>query len=103
MGSVLFLLHPLSNIVIPLPLRRRLCFYLFFFFEKFVSDCVLLLLCVASPHMPLFSFSFSLPFLRLAYRFTHYSPQGDPARSPVSIPYRTVLYYNTYPLLRLTD
>lgn len=90
-GSVLFVLHPLSNIVIPLPLRRRLCFYLFFFFENFVSDCVLLFLCVASPHMPSF-FSLFLFYIlsrfaspRLASRFTHCFPQGDPR--PLVVPY----------------
>jgi hypothetical protein len=71
--------------------------FLRLFFEKFVLDCVLLFLCVAaSPHMPS-SFFFSFFFiifssLRLASRFTHCSPQGDPRPLVVlSIPYRTIL------------
>ena len=73
----------------------------FFFFQKFVSDCVLLFLCVAaSPHMPSTSFfsSFLNHFFarpRLSIHSLLPARRPPPARSPLSISYRIVLYYNS--------
>ena len=74
--------------------------FFFFFFQKFVSDCVLLFLCVAaSPHMPSTSFfsSFLNHFFarpRLSIHSLLPARRPPPARSPLSISYRIVLYYN---------
>jgi hypothetical protein len=62
----------------------------FFFFKNFV--------CASRYHMPS-SFLFLFSFLRLASPLDSLvAPRKEtpPARSPVSISYRTVLYYNTY-------
>jgi hypothetical protein len=68
-----------------------------FFFEKFVSDCVLLFLCVAaSPHALLFPLlSFIKSSLLFAWpRLSIHSllPQGDPRPLVVPYPYRIVSY-----------
>ena len=90
-GQCLFVLHPLSNIVIPFPLRRCLRLYLFFFQKKFVR--------------PVFCFSvrclttYALIFLRLvASRFAHCFRKETSRALVLSlwISYRIVLYYNTY-------
>lgn len=61
----------------------------FFFFQK-------ICLCVASPHALLVFFFLFFSSPRLASRFTRCSrKETPPARSPVSISYRTVPYYIT--------
>jgi len=101
-GSLLFVLYPLSNIVIPLPLRRRL-----FFSKNCVGLCsVIPMRCVTTCPPPFFCFynlSFPSPRLSIHSLLPIRRPPPARARSPVSISYRIVLYYNTYPLLRLTD
>ena len=87
----------ISNIVIPFPLRRRLCFYLFFSSKilsvRRVTTC--------PPRLFFFFLFFASPRLSIHSLL--------PARRPhplvVPYPYRIVPYYITIriPLLRLTD
>lgn len=88
-GQCLFVLHPLSRIsLFPFPFVV-VCVFTFFFFQK-------ICLCVASPHALLVFFFLLFSSPRLASRFTRCSrKETPPARSPVSISYRTVPYYIT--------
>jgi len=86
------------------------CVFTFFFFRKIcVGLCSFISMrCVTTYAFLFFSFSFlhSLPRFaspRLPIHSLLPARRPPPARSPVSIAYRIVLYYNTYPLLRLTD
>jgi len=80
--------------------------FLPFFFLKNLCRIVFCYSYALRHHICAPLFLFLLSFLRFASPLDSLiapSKETPPARSPVSISYRTVLYYNTYFLLRPTD